>query len=98
MPKSVLAITATAAAAITFASSAHARVDTPGGNNGPSINGLSINGILPNGVDPNGISLNGWANGINANGITANALGANGTVPAATTFAIDGIELPAQAR
>lgn len=47
----------------------------------------------------NGISLNGLGiNGMGLNAITANGVNPIGTAPAASSFAIDGIELPAQAR
>ena len=47
----------------------------------------------------NGTSMNGMSlNAITSNALGSNALHMNGTVPAASSFAIDGIELPAQVR
>lgn len=90
MFKTVLATAAAALVAVTFGTSAYA--------GGPGNGSTGTNGISLNGMSINGMGINGWANGINGNGITANALGSNGTVPAASTFVIDGVELPAQAR
>ena len=86
MFKTVLAATAAALVALTFGASAHAGGPTNGsaGSNGISLNGLGINGIT--------------ANAVTSNALGSNALNLNGTVPAASSFAIDGIELPAQAR
>lgn len=94
MFKSVLATAAATLVAITFGASAYA--GGPGGmvgSNGISLNGMSLNGMGLNGVKPNGMSLNG----ITANG-WANGIELNGTAPAASSFAIDGIELPALVR
>ena len=96
MFKTVLATAAAALITVTFGASAYAGGPTNGsaGSNGTSLNGLSINGLSINGMGINGMGLNG----ITQNAITSNALNLNGTIPAASSFAIDGIELPAQVR
>ena len=96
MFKTVVTTAAAALVALTFGASAHAGGPTNGtmGANGISLNGLSINGLSINGMGINGIT----ANAVTSNALGSNALNLNGTVPAASSFAIDGIELPAQAR
>ena len=86
MFKTIFTTAAAALVAVTFGASAHAGGPTNGtvGSNGISLNGLGINGIT--------------ANAVTSNALGSNALNLNGTVPAASSFAIDGIELPAQAR
>lgn len=86
MLKTILATAAAALITVTFGASAYAGGPTNGsvGSNGTSLNGLSINGM--------GI------NGITANALGSNALHVNGMAPASSSFAIDGIELPAQLR
>ena len=106
MLKTILATAAAALITVTFGASAYAGGPTNGsvGSNGTSLNGLSINGMGLNGMGLNGMSINGMGiNGLGINGITANALGSNvlhvnGMAPASSSFAIDGIELPAQLR
>ena len=91
MFKTVVTTAAAALVALTFGASAHAGGPTNGtiGANGISLNGLSINGMGLNGIT---------ANAVTSNALGSNALNLNGTVLAASSFAIDGIELPAQAR
>lgn len=94
MFKTILATAAATLVAVTFGASAHA--GGPGGmvgSNGTSLNGISVNGMGLNGIKTNALHMNalttnGWQNGIEL----------NGTAPAASAFAIDGIELPAQVR
>ena len=85
MFKSIIAVASFTLLTVAAVSSAHAgRMSGSGGINGISLNGLSINGM--------GI------NGITANALGSNALHVNGMAPASSSFAIDGIELPAQLR
>lgn len=58
------------------------------GLNGMGINGVKSNAITSNALHVNALHVNGWQNGIDL----------NGTAPAASSFAIDGVELPAQVR
>ena len=94
MLKTVLTTAAAALVAITFGASAHAGgfSGSTGANgtsmNGMSLNGMSLNGVKNNALHMNALHMNGWQNGIEL----------NGTAPAASSFAIDGIELPAQVR
>lgn len=91
--------------AATFGASAHA-----GGprNGSGGMNGTSMNGLAPNGMSINGMGINGVkSNALHMNALHMNALhmngwqngiDLNGTAPAASAFAIDGVELPAQVR
>jgi hypothetical protein len=96
MLKTILATAAAALITVTFGASAYAGGPTNGsvGSNGTSLNGLSINGMGLNGMGINGLGING----ITANALGSNALHVNGMAPASSSFAIDGIELPAQLR
>ncbi|MBN9541929.1 MAG: hypothetical protein J0H77_34705 [Alphaproteobacteria bacterium] len=101
MLKTILATAAAALITVTFGASAYAGGPTNGsvGSNGTSLNGLSINGMGLNGMSINGMGINGLGiNGITANALGSNALHVNGMAPASSSFAIDGIELPAQLR
>lgn len=75
-------VTAAAAALVTITFGASAYAGGPSGSMGS--NGMSLNGM--------GI------NGIKQNALGSNALHMNGMAPASSSFAIDGIELPAQLR
>ncbi len=94
MFKTIVATATAALVAVTFGASAQAGgfSGSMGANgtsmNGLALNGMSINGMSINGVKSNALHVNGWQNGIDL----------NGTAPAASSFAIDGIELPAQVR
>lgn len=83
MFKAIFATATAALVAVSFGSSAYA-------------------GLISNGTHANGLSLNGWQNGMSLNGIKENGwnngMDLNGTAPAATSFEIDGIELPAHVR
>lgn len=85
MFKTVLTAAAAALVAITFGASAHAGGPSGStGSNGTSTNGMSLNAVT--------------SNALGSNALHVNALHVNGTAPAASSFAIDGIELPAQVR
>ena len=90
MFKTVVTAAAAALVTITFGASAYAGGPSGSmGSNGTSLNGMSLNGM----------SLNGMGlNGIKQNALGSNALHMNGMAPASSSFAIDGIELPAQVR
>jgi hypothetical protein len=95
MFKSIIAVASFTLLTVAAVSSAHAgRMSGSGGVNGISLNGLSINGMGLNALTANGMSLNGTA----SNSFLPNGVHLNGAAPAASSFAIDGIELPAQAR
>jgi hypothetical protein len=73
--------------------------------NGKDINGKDVNGTQLNGMDsPNGKDINGFStnaismNALTANGKDVNGHQANGGERSTLGFAIDGIELPVQAR
>lgn len=102
MFKAIFATATAALVAVSFGSSAYAGLIS----NGTRNNGLSLNG-WQNGMSINGIRENGWSNGVSVNGMGlngirengwTNGLSLNGTAPAATSFEIDGIELPAHVR
>ena len=99
--KTIVAAAAAALVAVTFGASAHAGGPTKGtgGINGISLNGMSINGINGNGMSLNAITGNVMSlNAITANGIDPNGVQLKGTTAPALSFAIDGVELPAEAR
>ena len=100
MFKTVVATAAAALVAVTFGTSAYAGGYSGSmGANGISLNGMSINGINGNGMSLNAITGNGMSlNAITANGIDPNGVQLKGTTAPAPSFAIDGVELPAQAR
>ena len=90
MFKTIVATASFALLAVSMSSSAHAGgMKGTGGINGTSLNGLGINGMGLNAIT---------ANAITSNALGTNGVNSNGTAPAASSFTIDGVELPAQAR